>query len=49
MGDIEAKEIAHALQTSLHLETLSLGYNSIGDDGVSALTRQAADNRALKR
>lgn len=49
VGDTEAKEIANALQASLHLETLCLGCNSIGDDGASALTRQVAENHTLKR
>lgn len=49
MGDTGAKEIANVLQNSLHLETLSLGHGSIGDDGASALARALAENRALRR
>lgn len=49
VGDTGAKEIANALQACLHLETLCLGHNAIGDDGASALTRAVAENRALRR
>ena len=49
MGDTGAKEIANALQASLHLETLCLGHNTVGDDGASALTRVVAENHALRR
>lgn len=49
MNDNGAKEIANALQTSLHLETLCLGHNTIGNDGISALARVLADNHALRR
>lgn len=33
----------------MHLETLWLGQNAIGNEGVSALTRALAENRALRR
>lgn len=49
MGDTGAKEIANALQASVKLETLCLGFNAIGDDGASALTRVVAGNHALRR
>ena len=49
VGDKGAKEIANALKASLHLETLCLGHNTIGDEGASALTRVVAENYALRR
>jgi len=49
VGDTGAKEIANSLQACLHLETLCLGHNAIGDDGASALTRALAENRALRK
>lgn len=49
VGDTGAKELANVAGGSLHLETLCLGHNSIGDEGASALACALSGNQSLRR